>query len=200
PYAIEGEGGTAFPFAMGVAATGEPELADTIGRITAVEARAVGLHWLFAPVADLNTQAANPIVNIRSFGSDPTSAGAFVAAFVRGATRAGGLTAVKHFPGHGETSTDSHVSLPHLSVDHAPLAERAPVPVRGALGAGPAGVVMGHLAAPAPAGEPQLPATLSPGAIAYLRDGLGVEGVIVTDAMSVGALATLPGMSPGELA
>lgn len=200
PYAIEGEGGTAFPFAMGVAATGEPELADTIGRITAVEARAVGIHWLFAPVADLNTQAANPIVNIRSFGSDPTSAGAFVAAFVRGATRAGGLTAVKHFPGHGETSTDSHVSLPHLSVDHATLVSRELVPFRDAIAAGTSAVMMGHIAAPALAGEPQLPATLSPGAIAYLRDRLGFEGIIVTDAMSMGALATLPGMSPGELA
>jgi len=200
PYTIEGDGGTAFPFAMGVAATGEPALADTVGRITAKEARAVGIHWLFAPVADLNTQADNPIVNIRSFGSDPTDAGAFVAAFVRGATRNGGLTAVKHFPGHGETSTDSHVSLPELTVDHATLMARELAPFRAAIAAGTSAVMMGHIAVPALAGEPELPATLSPGAIAVLRDQLGFDGIIVTDAMSMGALGALPGMNDSELA
>lgn len=200
PYTIEGDGGTAFPFAMGVAATGEPALADTVGRITAKEARAVGIHWLLAPVADLNTQADNPIVNIRSFGSDPTDAGAFVAAFVRGATRGGGLTAVKHFPGHGETSTDSHVSLPELTVDHATLMARELAPFRDAIAAGASAVMMGHIAVPALAGEPELPATLSPGAIAVLRDRLGFDGIIVTDAMSMGALNALPGMNDSELA
>ncbi|MHB1168490.1 MAG: glycoside hydrolase family 3 N-terminal domain-containing protein [Longimicrobiales bacterium] len=200
PYTIEGDGGTAFPYAMGVAATGTPAFADTIGRITALEARAVGIHWLFAPVADLNTQAANPIVNIRSFGSDPTHAGAFVAAFVRGAIRAGGLTAVKHFPGHGETDTDSHVSLPRLTIDRETLERRELAPFRDAIAAGTSAVMMGHIAVPALAGEPEMPATLSPGAIAYLRDRLGFEGIIVTDAMSMGALAKLPGMNPGELA
>src|SRR5690606_41872722 len=126
-------------------------------------------------LADLNAQAANPIVNIRGFGSVPTSAGAFVAAFVRGATRAGGLTAVKHFPGHGETSTDSHVSLPHLSVDHATLVSRELVPFRDAIAAGTAAVTMGHIAAPALAGGPQPPPPPSPGPPASrpARPGLG---------------------------
>ncbi len=200
PYGIEGEGGTAFPFAMGVAATGEPALADTVGRITAKEARAVGIHWLLAPVADLSTRADNPIVNIRSYGSDPAAAGAFVAAFVRGATRGGALTAVKHFPGHGETSTDSHLALPRLTLDHATLEARELAPFRDAVAAGASAIMLGHIAAPGLAGDRDMPASLSPAAVAYLREQFEFDGIIATDALGMGALATLPGMDDGELA
>ncbi|MGH7444000.1 MAG: glycoside hydrolase family 3 N-terminal domain-containing protein, partial [Longimicrobiales bacterium] len=200
PYTIEGEGGTAFPYAMGVAATGDPAFADTVGRITAREARAVGIHWLLAPVADLSTRADNPIVNIRSFGSDPAQAGAFVAAFVRGAARAGALTAVKHFPGHGETSTDSHLALPRITIDRATLEAREMVPFRDAVAAGASAIMLGHITAPALAGDGAMPATLSPGAIAYVREQLGFDGIIVTDALGMGALRELPGMSDGALA
>ena len=200
PYAIEGDGGTAFPFAMGVGATGEPALADTIGRITAREARAVGVHWVFAPVADLSTRADNPIVNIRSYGSDPGDAGAFVAAFVRGAARGGVLTAVKHFPGHGETNTDSHLALPRLMLDRAELEARELVPFRDAVAAGAPAIMLGHIAVPGLAGDRELPATLSPAAVAYVREQFEFDGLVVTDALGMGALKALPGMNDGEIA
>ena len=98
---------------MAVAATGRPEDAYTMGKITALEAKAVGVPWIFAPDADVNSNPDNPIINTRSFGEDPERVSEFVAAFVRGVEENGGLATAKHFPGHGDTSTDSHLDLPN---------------------------------------------------------------------------------------
>ena len=111
------EEGTSFPHAMAVAAAGRPQDAYTVGRITANEARAVGVHWIFAPVADVNSNPDNPIINVRSFGEDPRRVAAFVKAYVYGVEENGGLATVKHFPGHGDTVIDSHLDLPTVSGD-----------------------------------------------------------------------------------
>src|SRR5579863_5186348 len=104
--------GTSFPTAMAVAAAGSPKDAYTVGKITALEARAVGIQWVYAPDADVNNNPGNPIINTRSFGEDPAKVAEFVSAFVRGVEENGGLATAKHFPGHGDTASDSHLDLP----------------------------------------------------------------------------------------
>ncbi len=201
PYGMEGGGGTAFPFNMGVGATGDAAFADTAGRITALEARAVGIHWVFAPVLDVNTQAANPIVNVRAYGSDPRDVARFGAAFIRGATRANALTSAKHFPGHGDTNVDSHVDLPVLDVPRSRLDSVELVPFRAAIEAGVSSVMLGHLAIPSLIGDRATPASIAPAAgLTLLRNQLGFRGLIVTDALTMGALRNVPGYTAGEIA
>ncbi|HVE66425.1 MAG TPA: glycoside hydrolase family 3 N-terminal domain-containing protein, partial [Thermoanaerobaculia bacterium] len=106
---------TYWPWPMAVGATGDPTLAERQGRVVAAEARAIGLNQIYAPVADVNVDPANPVINVRSYGEDPADAARFVAAFVRGVQAGGVLATVKHFPGHGDTHTDSHRSLPILA-------------------------------------------------------------------------------------
>ncbi|MGQ0561428.1 MAG: glycoside hydrolase family 3 N-terminal domain-containing protein [Gemmatimonadota bacterium] len=201
PYGMEGGGGTAFPFNMGIGATGTPALADTAGRITGTEARAVGINWIFAPVLDLNTDPANPIVNVRAYGSNSDDVARFGAAFIRGATRARVLTAAKHFPGHGETHLDSHVDLPVLEISRARLDSVELEPFRAGMNAGVSAVMTGHLAIPAVIGDRITPATISPRVGRdIVRDQLGFDGIVVTDAMTMGALRKVPGYTPGEIA
>ncbi|HEX6560212.1 MAG TPA: serine hydrolase, partial [Longimicrobiales bacterium] len=201
PYGIEGAGGTAFPFNMGIAATGDPALADTAGRVTGEEARAVGINWVFAPVLDVNNNPANPVINVRSYGANPQDVARFGAAFIRGAERARVLTAAKHFPGHGDTNVDSHVGLPILPADMRRLDTLELVPFRAGLAAGVSAVMLGHLALPAIIGDSLTPATISPriGA-SLLRGQLHFGGIVVTDAMTMGALRNVPGYTPGEIA
>jgi beta-glucosidase-like glycosyl hydrolase/CubicO group peptidase (beta-lactamase class C family) len=200
PYGTQGDGGTAFPFNMGVAATGDPAFAEAAGRITGREARAVGVHWVFAPVADVNTAADNPIVNVRSYGSDPRQVARYVTAFVRGAQSAGVLTTAKHFPGHGDTSIDSHVSLPVLEVTRERLDTLELIPFRAARDAGVAAIMTGHLAVPALTGNRAMPVSIAAQTSAVLRHQLDFRGLVITDAMTMGALRDLPGYSPGDLA
>src|SRR5258706_12850473 len=108
-----------FPHQIAFGATGKTENAEAFGRIPALEARAVGVHWNFSPVADVNSNPANPIINTRSFGEDPASVGELVAAFVKGAKGHGMLTTAKHFPGHGDTETDSHLGVAKVDGDIA---------------------------------------------------------------------------------
>src|SRR5574337_223452 len=141
--------GTSFPYAMAVAAAGSPQDAYTMGKITALEARAVGVHWVYAPVADVNSNPQNPIINTRSFGEDPQRVAEFVAAFVRGVEENGAFSTTKHFPGHGDTSTDSHLDLPTVPGDRARLDRVELVPFRAAIAAGTSTIMTGHLAVPA---------------------------------------------------
>ncbi len=181
--------GTSFPYAMGVAATGAPEDAYTMGKITALEARAVGVHWVFAPVADVNSNPDNPIINTRSFGEDPQRVAEFVAAFVRGVEENGALATAKHFPGHGDTSTDSHLDLPSVRGDRARLDRVELVPFRAAIAAGTSTIMTGHLAVPAIEPDPDVPATLSPKILTdLLRKQLGFQGMVVTDALDMGGV------------
>ncbi|HVX87395.1 MAG TPA: glycoside hydrolase family 3 N-terminal domain-containing protein, partial [Gemmatimonadales bacterium] len=141
-------GGTPFPTNMGIAAGGTELDAYEVGRITALEGRAVGVHLAFAPVADVNNNPANPIINTRSFGEDPARVGALVGATVRGIQEHGMLATVKHFPGHGDTGTDSHIALPVIPYGWPRLDSIELVPFRAAVRAGVGAVMSAHIALP----------------------------------------------------
>jgi beta-glucosidase-like glycosyl hydrolase/CubicO group peptidase (beta-lactamase class C family) len=191
--------GTHFPSAMAVAAAGRPEDAYEIGRITALESRAIGVNWIFAPVADVNVNAENPIINIRSFGENPAAVSDFVAAFVRGAEDNGALATAKHFPGHGDVIRDSHLELPTLAANRNRLESVEWLPFRAAITAGVGAIMTGHLAVPAIEPDPNVPATLSPLVLqSVLRGELGFNGLIVADALDMGGVASL--YSPPEAA
>jgi beta-N-acetylhexosaminidase len=200
PDRLQAGGGTIFPYNMGLAASGDPSLAELAGRITAIEARAAGIHWLFAPVVDINTTWDNPIINVRSYGSDPATVSVFASAFIRGAESAGVLTTAKHFPGHGDSRVDSNVGLPVLNVDAAGLDARELLPFRAAIGAGVSSIMLGHIAVPALTGGFTSPASVSPQlATDLLRRKLGFDGIVVTDAMTMGAVRSIAGYSPADL-
>ena len=126
--------GTSFPSAMAVGATNDPKLAYTVGKVIALESAAAGVHWIFAPDADVNNNPDNPIINIRSFGENPKSVGEFVAQEIRGIEENGGLATAKHFPGHGDVSVDSHLALPTVPGDRKELEATELVPFRAAIG------------------------------------------------------------------
>jgi beta-glucosidase-like glycosyl hydrolase/CubicO group peptidase (beta-lactamase class C family) len=173
------------PYAMAIGATRSEEAAQFSGEVTAREARALGLHWALAPVADVNNNPANPVINIRSYGEDPELVARLAAAFIRGARQGGLLTTVKHFPGHGDTAVDSHLQMPTLSADRSRLDSVELLPFRQAVAAGVDAVMLGHIAVPAldPSGSP---ATLSaPVATELLRRELGFQGLVVTDALEM---------------
>jgi len=193
------EEGSSFPHAMAVAATGRPEDAYTMGKITAIEARAAGVPWIFAPDADVNSNPGNPIINTRSFGEDPARVSEFVAAFVRGVEENGGLATAKHFPGHGDTSTDSHLDLPTVMSDRAHLDRVELAPFRAAIEAGVSTIMTGHLAVPALEPDPDVPATMSPKiTTALLRGEMHFDGLVVTDALDMGGVTVR--YPPGEVA
>lgn len=176
------------PFAMALGATGSEDAAQFAGEVTAREARAVGIHWALAPVVDVNSNSANPVINIRSFGEDPELVARLSAAFVRGARAGGILTTAKHFPGHGDTAVDSHLSLPVITADRARLEAVEWRPFRRTIEAGVDAIMLGHIAVPA-LDASGAPATLSPLlARGLLRDHLGFEGLIVTDALEMAGI------------
>jgi len=203
-----------FPWNMAVGATGNPDYARRQGDLTAREARALGIQQIYAPVADVNNNAANPVINVRSYGEDPASVARLVAAFVQGAQHGGVIATAKHFPGHGDTATDSHRGLPEIDVTRERLNAVELVPFRAAVDAGVGSVMDGHIGLPQidptaitplprdlklkaietdDAGEiatvkSTMPTTLSPVMNGILRNDLKFEGLIVTDAMSMSGL------------
>jgi beta-N-acetylhexosaminidase len=182
-------GATAFPMIMAAGATGDERDAYTIGRVAALEGRAVGIHVNFAPDADVNNNPLNPIINIRSFGEDPRAVARLVRAYVRGLQDNGMLATLKHFPGHGDTDVDSHIGLPAIRAGYARLDSIELVPFRAGIDAGAQVVMSAHIAFPAIAGE--VPATLSPAVLTgVLRDSLKFKGLVVTDALQMGAIVT----------
>ncbi len=191
---IRFNGGTALPPNMGVAATGSDSAAYEMGRITAIEARAVGIQLVFAPVADVNNNPDNPIINTRSFGEDPEAVGRMVAAEVRGRQDHGVLATVKHFPGHGDTGTDSHIALPVIAASWPRLDSVELVPFRSAIAAGVDAVMSAHIALPAINGGDLRPGTVLPGVLTgILRDSLGFKGIVVTDALNMAGVANAYG-------
>jgi beta-N-acetylhexosaminidase len=191
--------GTSFPQAMAVAATGRPEDAYAMGRITALEARAIGAPLIFAPVADVNSDPGNPIINIRSFGEEPERVAEFVAAYVRGVEENAGLATAKHFPGHGDTSIDSHLDLPTVQSDRAHLQRVELPPFRAAISAGASAIMTGHLAIPALEPDTNVPATLSEQVTTWvLRREMKFGGLVVTDALEMGGVTVR--YAPGEAA
>src|SRR5204862_4193472 len=191
--------GTSFPTAMALAAGGNLKDAYTMGKITAVEARAVGIHWIYAPDADVNNNPGNPIINTRSFGENPERVAQFVSEFVRGVRENGGLATAKHFPGHGDTAADSHIDLPVIRADRARLDSLELIPFRAAISAQVDSIMHGHLIVPALEPDPNTPATLSHNILTdLLRQQLGYQGLIVTDAMDMGGITVR--YAPGEAA
>jgi len=182
---------TSFPWAMAIGAAGSEELSYQEGAITAREARALGVHWIFAPVMDVNNNPDNPVINIRSYGEDPQLVARLGSAFIRGARDYGVLTTAKHFPGHGDTATDSHIGLAVIPADRARLDALELVPFRSAIAAGVDAVMTAHIAVPQVTGEPGTPATLSSKVLTdLLRRELQFQGIVVTDAMEMGGVTT----------
>ncbi len=181
-------GATAFPQIMAVGATGDPHDAYVIGAAAGAEGRAVGIHVNFAPDADVNNNPANPIINIRSFGEDPRTVGRLVAEYVRGLHDHGMLATLKHFPGHGDTETDSHIGLPVITAGYARLDSLELVPFRAGIAAGADVVMSAHIAFPSLTGSND-PATVSAAVLTgLLRDSLRFPGLVVTDALMMGAI------------
>ena len=185
-------GGTVFPQAMALGATHNKNLAFLFGRITGLEARAVGVQWNFFPVADVNSNPLNPIINTRSFGEDVAETGELVAAYIAGARGTGMLTTAKHFPGHGDTEIDTHLALASVRGDRKHLNDVELAPFRAAIEAGVDSIMMAHVSAPALDADSKRVASISPRIIqGLLRGQMGFRGLVVTDAMDMGALTSL---------
>ena len=190
---------SAVPDNMAIGATGDPAYAALAAELTAREARAMGVQWIYAPVADVNNNPDNPIINTRSYGEDPEQVAKFVAAYVRAAEAAGVLSTAKHFPGHGDTATDSHIALGVVTGDRARLERIELPPFRAAIEAGVSSIMTAHLAVPAIEPDSTLPATLSKNVLSgLLREQLGFKGLITTDALEMGGVTRL--YWPGEAA
>jgi beta-N-acetylhexosaminidase len=206
------EDATNFPWAMAIGATGNPDFARRMGIITGREARAIGIQHIFAPVLDVNNNAANPVINVRSFGEDPEMVGKFGSAFIEGIQSERVIATAKHFPGHGDTNVDSHRGLPIIDHSLASLEKTELVPFRVAVNDGVASIMIAHIALPQIDNEEikplknyqggdaergaeivnqtaTVPATLSAKVQTdLLKKDMGFDGLIVTDAMSMSGL------------
>jgi beta-N-acetylhexosaminidase len=193
PNAIDLGGATVFPPEMGIGATRDTSFAYEQGRITALEGRALGIHIVFAPILDVNNNPANPVIGVRSFGEDQRLDGALGAALVRGIQEHGMVATGKHFPGHGDTDQNSHLTLPTITVSRARLDSVELVPFRSAIASGLGAIMTAHIALPSIVGDSSTPATLSPRVMTdLLRNELGFRGLLITDAMDMnGVLANL---------
>lgn len=185
-------GGARFPYNMAFGAAGDVDAVRYEGTVAAREARAVGVHWIFAPVADVNNNPDNPIINIRSYGEDPEQVARFVAAFIDGAHADPAnrvLTTAKHFPGHGDVAVDSHMDLPRLDVSRERLSSIELKPFQAAIEHGADSIMTAHISVPALDPE-EVPATVSPRILNdLLRDEMKFTGLIVTDAMDMQGLS-----------
>ncbi|TVQ72409.1 MAG: glycoside hydrolase family 3 protein [Balneolaceae bacterium] len=178
---------TVFPRQMGIAATGDPEAAYEQGRITAMEALATGFNWSYSPVVDVNVNPRNPVIGVRSFGERYTLVSEMSRAMILGSQEHGVLATPKHFPGHGDTDFDSHYDLSTVTYDLETLREIHLPPFQAAFDAGADAVMTAHVIIEAI--DPTVPATLSRQALTgLLREEMGFEGIIVTDAMSMHAI------------
>lgn len=181
-------GATEFATAMGLAATQDPELTEAVAYAMACEATAVGVNWNLMPTLDVNTDPENPIINVRAFSDDPETVIKHGLAFLRGLRKGGVAACAKHFPGHGPTHCDSHLTLPEIKIPKQELLDFHIAPFRAAIEEGIEAIMVGHLSCPEldPAGTP---ATFSSRIIeGILRDECGFQGVVVSDALDMGAL------------
>jgi beta-N-acetylhexosaminidase len=184
------EGATRLPRAMAIGATRDEGLAERAGRLVAGEGRALGVHVDFYPVVDVNNNPLNPIINLRSFGEDPAFVGRMAVAYMRGIQAGGMLSTAKHFPGHGDTATDTHLDLAVIEHPRARLDAVELVPFRAAIAAGIDAVMSSHIRLPALDPTEGLPATLSrPILTGLLRTELGFDGLVFTDSMSMHAIS-----------
>ncbi|PID90450.1 MAG: hypothetical protein CSA97_02860, partial [Bacteroidetes bacterium] len=190
--------GPVFPKAMALAGTGTPQIAYRMGQQIAQSMRRMGVHVNFAPVADVNSNPLNPVIGVRSFGDTPEQVSSYASAMMLGMQQNGVIPCAKHFPGHGSTSVDSHRALPFLEAGMKTLRERDLPPFRSLVQGGIPMVMVAHIDAPAMGCAKNEPASLSPAVNrTWLRDTLGFEGLIVTDALNMkGAVG---GLSPSEV-
>lgn len=192
-------GATAFPRMMAFGAARDEQLAFEAGRVTAEESRALGVHVNFAPVVDVNNNPRNPVINTRSFGEDPNLVGRLASAYIRGMAAGGMLGTLKHFPGHGDTDTDSHLGLPIIKQPRERLERLELPPFRAGIAAGAGAVMTGHIEMPALDPSPNTPTTLSaPIVTGLLRKELGFNGIIYTDSMGMAGVTAL--YDPGHAA
>ncbi|TVR14982.1 MAG: hypothetical protein EA391_11765 [Balneolaceae bacterium] len=191
------DGTTRFIPAMGIAATGNPENAYLKGKITAREAKAIGVHQVYAPVLDVNNNPENPVINVRSYSADPHMVSDFALQFMDGVENAGLLATGKHFPGHGDTDTDSHLALPTINHTFDRLEEIELVPFRRAVDGGIRSIMSAHISFPNISANVGLPGTLDESILnGILVDSLGFDGLIVTDGLEMLGIANH--YSPGE--
>jgi beta-N-acetylhexosaminidase len=194
-------GTTVFPHAMAFGAAGKQDYAERFGSIAAAEARAIGVHWNFFPDADVNSNPANPIINTRSFGEDPKQVSDLVAAYIQGAHTQGMMTTAKHFPGHGDTDTDSHLGVARVGGDMARLQSVELPPFRKAVEAGVDSIMVAHVSIPALEPDPNRVATVSPAIVTgLLQKQLGFKGIVVTDALDMAGLTRLYASNIGRAA
>jgi beta-N-acetylhexosaminidase len=185
-------GTTVFPHSMAFGAAGKTAYAESFGRITAKEARAIGIHWNFFPVADVNSNPANPVINTRSFGEDPQQVGELVQAYIRGAHEGGMLTTAKHFPGHGDTASDTHLGVARVDGDRTHLNTIELPPFEKAIEAGVDSVMVAHVTVPALDPDPNHVATISPAVVTDLLKGkMKFRGIVSTDALDMAGLTKL---------
>jgi beta-glucosidase-like glycosyl hydrolase len=190
---------TSFPSMAAIAATRDKQHAYELARVTALEARVLGVHHIYAPVVDVNNNPDNPIINVRSFGEDVDLVSLMATAVIRGLQAGGVLATAKHFPGHGDTSIDSHADLPALPFDADRLESLEWRPFRAAIDAGVASIMVGHLAMTAIDGPDAGPASLSKGVVTgLLRERLGFDGLVVSDALDMQGVQKL--FNAGEAA
>ncbi len=188
-YVSRVPGASAFPGNMGLGAAGDPALARRVAEATARELRACGINMNFAPVVDVNSNPSNPVIGIRSFGESPEAVARLGVATIEGLQKEGVIATAKHFPGHGDTSLDSHIDLPTVPHDRARLREVELKPFQAAIDRGVDAVMTAHVTFPAFEPRPSLPATLSRNVLTgLLRQEMGFKGLIVTDAMEMGAI------------
>lgn len=187
---------TRFTPAMGIAATGDKRNAFMAGKITAIEAKALGVHQIYAPVLDVNNNPDNPVINVRAFSGDPVMVAEFGTSFIAGVRSEGLIATAKHFPGHGDTDTDSHNELPVLNHDYGRLDSVELYPFRKAVEFGVQSVMSAHISFPGISKEPGLPGTLDPDILqSILIDSLQFNGVVVTDGLEMGGISNR--YSPG---
>ncbi len=192
-------GATAFPHAMAFGATGNKDYAYQSGKITAEESRAIGVQWNWFPDADVNSNPANPIINTRSFGEDPAMVSQMVTAYIAGAHAGGMLTTAKHFPGHGDTDTDTHLAMARVNGDMQRLESLELPPFKAAIAAGVDAIMVAHVTVPALEPDPDKVATISHNIVTgLLKDKMGFKGLVVTDALEMNGLMRL--FQPGTRA
>src|SRR5262245_22439855 len=196
PNAIDLGGATIFPYQMGIGASRDTALAYEQGRITAIEGRALGIHLAFTPILDVNNNPANPVIGPRSFGEDPQLDAALGRSLIRGIQEHGMLATAKHFPGHGDTDQNSHLTVPTITASRARIDSVELVPFKAAIDAGVGAIMTFHGMVPA-LGAVDEPATLSPSVMTdLLRKQLGFKGLLVTDAMDMNGV--LASVKPGK--
>lgn len=195
--AMRVNGATRFPPAMAVAATQNPDYAYWVGKITGREAKALGVHQIFAPVLDVNNNPDNPVINVRSFSGNPETVARFGNKFIEGVQSEGVVPTAKHFPGHGDTDTDSHLSLPVINYDYARLDSVELLPFRSSIKNGINSIMSAHITFPKISSLEGLPATMDSTVLQrMLKDSLNFDGMVVSDGLDMKGISSH--FSPGE--